>query len=257
MTDQPEVRLSYPSDENDKLHQLEVLFEDWKTLFSKNNHVQNYSAEDMVTDGFYPYYFSQKVKILYIGREARGISGCNYIDILFNAYKEKRVGGQHINSVFFHKRMLYITFGIMHDFPKWGDIPYADQIVETFGTAEGISFAFMNISKFSNEKVEFQSDWNLINDSILNSSNESRNLIREEIEILEPDLIITMNFDGLLKNLGEMRFEKYSDRYNTYVMNLKGKNALVINSSHFTAMGLNDETDFYEPIKDAYCRFKK
>lgn len=247
----------YPPEELNKLNQLQTLFNEWGSLFSTSNHAHDYTAADFVSDGFYPYYFSQKVKILFIGRESRGISGCDYIQVLYDAYKAKKVGKQHINSNFFHKRMLYITYGFMHDFPKWGDIPYADQLVETFGTSNGISFAFMNISKFSNEKDDFQSDWNLINDSIKNSSTESRNLIREEIEILEPDLIITMNFDGLLKKMGEMKFERYSDRYNTYILKLKEKNTLVINTYHFSATRLNDEIDFYVPIQDAYCNFKR
>ena len=82
----------YTDFEKEKLAELEKLFLDWYNFFKSNESnngtiIRDFSANDMSFDGFYPNYFGQRIKILYIAREGRGISGENYIEILFPAYK--------------------------------------------------------------------------------------------------------------------------------------------------------------------------
>lgn len=57
---------------------------------------------------------------------------------------------------------MYIAYGLIKNEKSYGDIPWANTIADTFGTDEGISFAFINISKFSNESKNWQSDYDLI-----------------------------------------------------------------------------------------------
>jgi len=74
----------YPSQERKLLEKLVVLFTKWQTEFrlhekKSGSIIHGLSADDMTFDGFYPYYLSQDPKILFVGREARDISGMNYI----------------------------------------------------------------------------------------------------------------------------------------------------------------------------------
>src|ERR1700680_5029648 len=101
-------KIKYPEFEMAKLHELDELFQLWYNTTKQNPLPNGYSAEDLVFDGFYPYYTKQNQKILFIAREARGLSGYHYIDVLFSAYKNKNIGSQHINTYLFHKRMFYI-----------------------------------------------------------------------------------------------------------------------------------------------------
>lgn len=118
--------------------------------------------ELFVSDGFYPYYTSQKKKILFIGREALEIGGCNYMEFLYEAYQEKRIGSKTLNQHKFHSTMLYLTYAIEHAVYKWEEIPYADEFISEFAQPGGISNAFMNLSKFSNGSGSWASDYNLI-----------------------------------------------------------------------------------------------
>src|SRR6202043_2129086 len=113
--------LSYPADEETKLNQLEILFRDWHRHFVQSGSLLPTGAADlMVWDGFYPCYFSQKVRLLFIGREARQIGGQNKMDVLCEAYRTgKKIGGRAIDGDNFHSRMLRIASGITNGMPPW------------------------------------------------------------------------------------------------------------------------------------------
>ena len=208
----------------------------------------------MVADGFYPYYFAQKVRILFIGREARDISGCNYIDVLFPAYHEKkRIGNQPLNKSKFHYRMLCIAYGILKGMPAWKDIPYATEIGDGFGTADGISFAFMNVSKLSKETEGWTSDWGVIN-SAHALSTQSRNFNQEEIAILEPHVIITMHLGDRIGSFGALTPIQSSNQTRSFWLEIGGHRALLIDTWHLSAPYKNDLRDFYDPICDAVRR---
>ncbi|HCE42856.1 MAG TPA: hypothetical protein DET40_04860 [Lentisphaeria bacterium] len=249
----PEI--DYPEFERAKLIELDKLFQEWDSRTKEIELPEGYTAESMVFDGFYPYYTKQKEKILFIGRESREISGCNYIQVLFNAYKNKRIGNQHINVSLFHRRMFYIAYGINNGFPKWQDIPYADRMTDTFGTEKGISFSFMNISKFSNDSDSWQSNWDLIEASYKLGM---RSLIEREIEILEPDIIISMNIGDKIHSFGEVNEFKRTDQVNSYILNnVTKKNVLLLDTFHFAAWAKDDIDDFYTPIIEAIKAHKK
>src|ERR1700753_4278158 len=101
------ANIAYPNFEVGKVKELDDLFQLWHKEAKGNKLPEGYCAEDLVFDGFYPYYTEQRRRVLFIGREARGLSGYNYLDALFSAYKEKNIGGTHINSSLFHRRMFY------------------------------------------------------------------------------------------------------------------------------------------------------
>ena len=248
----PEI--PYPESEKPKLILLDNLFRDWHQHFASNGSaLTKHVADDMVFDGFYPYYYKQKKKILFVGREALDIAGCNNIDVLCRAYREtKHIGRRHLDNDNFHSRMLYIAYGIMNGMPAWQDIPFASKIGDTFGTANGLSFAFMNISKLCNEG-EWQADWGVIN-AAHGLSTQSRSFNQEEVAILEPDIVITMNLGNKIESLGQLTPIHASKQAESSWLDSGGHRSLLIDTWHFSSWTKKDPSDYYAPICDAIRR---
>jgi hypothetical protein len=247
--------IEYPESEKPSLDLLENLFRDWHQHFASNNSgLEKHVADGMVFDGFYPYYFSQKQRILFVGREALDIAGLNYLDTLYKCYRiEKMVGEQPLNQNKFHARMMYIAYGIMNGYPAWPAIPSATKIGDTFGTEGGLSFAFMNISKLSNESGGWSADWSLI-DRAYRLSTEGRNFIQEELAILRPHIVITMNLGDKTGSLGRLTKIHASENATSSWLDTGDHRALLVDAWHFSAPGKNDIAHYYEPICDALRR---
>ncbi len=248
--------ISYPDNEKPKLALLESLFRDWHRHFASNaSSLVKHKPEEMVFDGFYPHYFSQKRRILFIGWEAVDISNQNNMAVLFEVYHHgKHLGDtKHINNDKFHSRMLRIVYGVMNGMPSWETIPSASEIGDMIGTPDGLSFAFLNISKLSNETGSPKADWPVINAAYLLSTS-GRNYIQEEILILEPDIIVTMNADKLpaeSESLGKWTLIHRYDQAESYWLSYGGNRTLVVNTWHLSARGTNGGEDYYVPICNA------
>lgn len=228
-----------------KLHaELLSLLDEWKKIVCTDQASSNFFVED----GFYPFYTQQPVKILFVGREALGMAGLNYIDVLFNAYKSKIVGEKPIDGYKFHRLLFYIAYGIIHRETDWKKIPYASELVDNFGTTSGISFAFMNLSKFSNESTSWEAD-NLLIDSFLEKSQKAKaNLFNKEIELLSPDLIFTMNLEERINFLGEIT--ERQNGYDVDFMKLKAgtRQIPLLNTWHFASPNKSEYQNYYKPI---------
>ncbi len=248
--------VSYPENEKPKLSLLDQLFRDWHAHFANpGSGLEKHVADGMVFDGFYPHYFSQKRRLLFIGREALEIANFHYLDVLHECYrsKEKRIGNQTLNKHKFHARMIHIAYGIVNEQPEWEAIPYASEISDTFATPSGLSFAFMNISKLSNESGGWAADWGLIN-SAYRLSTESRNFIREEIAILEPHIIITMGLGDKIASFGHLSKIQTSEKATAFWLDCNGHRSLLIDTWHFSAPRKKAISDYYVPICDAIRR---
>lgn len=255
-----ENRLSsalYSKAEIQVLRNLESLFQDWQKTFenaadTKGFIVRDFKPEHMSFDGFYPGYLAQKVKILFIGREGRGLSGFNYLASLYPAFKSGVIAETPINRHLFCRRLLYVTYSLTTGEREYTKIPYADSLIEQFGTS-ALSFAFMNISKFSNDKSAFQSDYETI-DKAVEISVRQRNFILEEIDILNPDLVISMNLlDRYGHTFGDLSQSAYSDSGNKiklYTMPIGKRKVPLIDSYHFS-YARSERLNFIEPIFDA------
>jgi hypothetical protein len=249
---------AYPDNEKPKLALLGNLFREWHQHFASNDSdLEKHVANDMVFDGFYPHYFSQKKRILFIGRETRWNSGKNYIDINYPRYREtKLIGSQPLNTDKFHSRMIYIAYGILYGMPTWQAIPDADKIGDTFGTPSGLSFAFMNISKLSNDTASWQTDAGVFN-AAHRLSTEGRNFIQEEVAILEPHIVITMTMKvggDKVASLGKLTPIHASNLAKSYWLDSGGHRSLLIETWHFSAWRKKDIPDYYDPICDAIRR---
>jgi hypothetical protein len=149
--------------------------------------------------------------------------------------------------------MLYTAYGLMNGLPEWKDIPDADEIGDGFATAEGVSFAFMNLSKFSNESDHWSSNWQRIQESVRQAT-MGRNFIAEQIALLEPDVVITMNLEGYFPALGEKPeyLGTYGDEcVSAWALTSHRHKSLLLDGFHFSAPGKRDLDHFYLPFVEA------
>ena len=263
--------LSYPDSEKPKLTKLETLYGAWNQHFTDNNSElakHEDDADGMVFDGFYPHYFaSSKRRVLFIGRETVDMRSSNYIEALHRVYhsEPKRIRKRNLDSHKFTYRLLCIAYGIVNGMPEWKDIPEASEIGDTVGEATGLSFAYMNISKMSNQSGKSTpANWPLINAAFALSIQgpHGRNFIREEIAILDPHIIVTMNLpDAMVDSLAEggCEFRHESKRAKSFCLNINGQDRQLIDIWHFSAPRaaghrLDDNEDFYTPICDTIRR---
>ena len=243
------MALEYPPNELDCRNKNEELLEEWKNfLLGKKTFEKKDAYNEFVNDGgFYPYYSSQKSKILYVGWESRGLAGENYLKILHGEYKRNHIDTTHINSHPLHRLLFRMTYGIQNN-SEWDDIPKASDLTKDFATAQGISFAFMNFSKFSNETNSRALRRKLVNDFIKLSKNESKNYWNEQIRILDPHIIITMNLRKYwdLNLLGEIKPIDAKNHY--YTLKAGNRDIKLIDAMYHFSSSVSPKTVFYEPI---------
>lgn len=236
--------LAYPANEKQLLKTMEALLDTWKN----NSAYKNL----FVDDGFYPYYLDQETKILFIGRESLHIELCNYLEILHEYYKTHYIYKTHVNRHGFHRRLMKIAYGLLHGMPAWESIPSASKICDTFATAKGVSFAFMNMSKSSNT-----SESRYLSGYYQKSIDESLDYIKKEIEVLQPDYIISANIGQkcLEQVFGDMECVIKEHNLYAYHINVNGKVTLLMDTFHFSAIK-KDNADFYTPICKAVQAFE-
>ncbi|TVR15497.1 MAG: hypothetical protein EA401_02655, partial [Planctomycetota bacterium] len=163
--------------------------------------LEQYDPRLITVYGIYPGYLSQRTKVLFVGREARGMSGGNYIEGVFNAYRNGCLNGKKqvsINRAAFHRRMLKVSYLLQNQLDAGQWIPPARTVGRTFGGPGGVSFAFMNSSHYSNESQNRQTNW--VNLRASNRGTFASNFI----EIVAPDLIIGMGMRNQLSQQIEM-----------------------------------------------------
>ena len=246
--------ISYPDFEQGKQEQIKFLMGEWKSSLPKEE------QRLFVPDGFYPHYFSKNPRILFVAKESTGMLGLAYTDTLFECYRnEKRIGEKNINQYRFHARMMYMAYGILNresTFEEFQATPPASKIGDTFGTEDGVSFAFMNISKSSNENGTYADE------KLIEASYEhGKNFIKREIELLEPDVIISANVTKYITNLFGKPNKLKEIGGNSEVcdvcaqtIKVNGKDTLLLDCWHFSSVkGKKDFEHFYHPV----CEFTK
>lgn len=253
-----------------KQKKLDDLFDDWKRFISTKDKVNNGQrakispVDCFASDGFFPGYYSKenKIKILFIGRETRSISGgFNFVETsreFFENAHYPKIKNRLTNKNNFWRHILKIAYGIQK-----GGIPFnkihsscikiADEMIEN----NNFGFAVINISKYSNDsKKKWQLNKNLAYRFINDSELAKTKFLQKEIKILEPDIIITANlWDAGFGDTLELCFPglelKHSEKYNIEYCkeyNLNGKNIKLINTYHFSAYK-SDKECFYDPIR--------
>ena len=262
------IKFTDPKDK-EKREELNKLFYAWKKAIASKPDIlfedgQKYHPLDYFNkDGFYPGYFSAKPRILFIGRESRNCSKCDRIKTKPKDWLEELRGNG------FWRRILYLVYGIRENGEcRFEDIPAANEILNEMIKNNDYGFAFMNISKYSNDSEKWEADTKLINCFLRDSELEKRNFIREEIELLEPNIIITANlWDnklGIKNEYLEMVFPtndrsnyKFDDEndYNACLQSFtfNGREIKLVDTYHFSAPFVksekaDDKKHFYDPV---------
>ncbi|UZE97276.1 hypothetical protein [Alkalimarinus alittae] len=248
-------KLHYPENELVIQNELNSVFREWSSFAIGKPFPNKRTSDDMVLDGFYPYYSKQKCKVLFVGRESLGLTGDNYIDLLHHIYTTKKtIGDKTLNQHRFHALMFYITYGLNNDCCHWNDIPMATEIADTFASERGISFAFMNLSKLSNDTDDWNADWALI-DGFVDVFNDSPvNYFANQIDTVCPDIILTMNLESRLKVLGEVSVIEYGECASYYTLRTANKKYLLIDLYHFSAIK-SQQSCYYEPVVKGFKKF--
>ncbi len=266
MTDKDILKM-YPNNELEKLSLLDSLMKDWKGEISKAEPIifyddgKEYPPVDYFgSDGFLPNYFNQKQKVLFIGRETRYQSGGDLAVSLINSFKT----GKNINSNIW-RRLIYILYGIRNEGRlQYENIPYADEIAKKMYESCDFGFSIMNMSKYSNDRDDgAKADKELIQRFLKDSNLDKRNFILEEIEILEPDIIITGNlWDGLIdEKFLKLCFpnlyliKKIENKANLYSTTINNRIIKLIDLYHFSSRvsdkGRDPDNDyFYDPTME-------
>ena len=266
----------YSAEEQLLLQQLKKLFESWKREVG-----DRHDGYWFVPDGFYPRYFSQKPRILYMARDAYDLYGDDdesdektYIEKFLRQYLAGRMDdGQHmdgrcINRVKFHKMLIQVAYGIVHGC-LWSQLPYASEICADGTVFNRVSFAFMNLCKWSHEsddesKSGTGADWVAINEFVAKSLTTETNFFLEEIRLLRPDIIISMNLgpEMIGRVFGEKVTQIDNKNPNCYAYSLKVEKKLspifVLDSWHFSSRNKSEQTEVYEPLLKVLedCRTK-
>ena len=139
------------------------------------------------------------------------------------------------------------------------DIPYANEILRDMLKNNSFGFAVMNISKYSNDADDGASaNFSLINQFLKDCDLDKRNFIKEEIKLLDPDLIVTANlWDG---NIDEKELQKiFPNEDFTVISTVEGiavlyhfkfetKKIKLLDLYHFSRRG-SDKKLFYDPLR--------
>lgn len=254
--------INYPTCEKALKQQIDLLMSEWKEylfLNSDKSLAAKYEVGNMselfVSDGFYPYYTRQRQKILFIGRECLDLAGGDYIEVLHNAIKhDKRIGGKALNSSMFHAMMLYVAYALEKGQLDYKSLLWADVIADSFAQEGGVSYAFMNLSKYSNESGEWQKDSTLIRSFLETSGKE---FFARELQLLNPDLIITMNLvDQYKDTMGTFTNSQSfgaTGQVCLHTLNTSLGSYKVVDTYHFSAPSKKPKEDLFDPIIEA-CR---
>ena len=245
-----------PDEERDMILKLNDLANSWES--SLNIKVNEKKLFNM--DGFYPFYTMQTCRILFVGREACWMSRRNYINSVCHCIQADDFNGWTVNQYPFHKRQFYIAYGIMRwckegKFPEWDDVPYASEMAKKiFARREGknvvggltsISWAFINLSKLSNDTGDWRTDGNRYEPFVNDNNNQER--LKSQINILQPDIIIGANVPELTNILDYEAPDKTEPA--CYCYKAKGKFPPFLNCFHFAAIK-KDKECFYDAVKN-------
>jgi hypothetical protein len=249
--------LKYPRNESIIQDKLNSIFHEWHSVALHKCFPYERTPDDMVLDGFFPNYLMQKCKVLFIGQESLELTGSNYIDQLHRMYTiDKAINGRPLNQCKIHKLMLKIAYGLNNNCCDWDNIPQATEIAETFATEQGISFAFMNLSKLSNDSGDSDVDWPLIDGFIEAFKDSQINYFAKQIDTIYPDIILTMNLEERLKTFGNLSVIKYGETASYYTLHVNNKEYFLIDLYHFSARNKPDQDCYYEPVLKGINKFQ-
>ena len=260
------MAIKYAEDETDKYKEITTLLKVWKKEVSTSVATAESSGESLfVEDGFFPNYYNQKYKVLFIGREERG-------DGAFSEGRKFKIVHDWLN-IFNNDNGLDTRYGLLGPLlillysienrfqEKYKNLKIKEKvtsIARSIGKPDGLSFAFMELSKYYNQNGA-KSNKSLMEKFLEHSHLEKRNFFKEELTILNPDIIITLNLWGLNRKIseyidkfvfGELNFVPQRNFGKEICLNcimLAGKKIPIIDMYHFSKPG-SKEKDLFNPL---------
>jgi len=258
----------YSDIEKQKNKELDSLFDEWISQLSKNQTIVKNGDKDKKTpkdcfakDGFFPGYFApnnQGKRVVFIGRETRSIGGDDFRETSKAFFENENV---NVNKNNWWRHILKIVYGIKKEGKEnFKKVPSAREIIDDMYKGNNFGFAVINISKFSNDNENnWQSNKKLIHRFIQDSKLEETHFFEKELEILEPDIIITGNLwdRKIIKSedidlclpksnfLETKNIGKNIAEYGKY--NLSGRLIDFIDLYHFSA-NKSEKDCFYDPV---------
>ena len=276
MTVSKELVSMYPESELDLFFANQKLQEDLLMELKRVSIPEEKEWIDcFVSDGFYPYFSKQQLRILFIGKESLSLYGGDYIEALINGILHNDPRGRAAwnrehpedpykkvitnNNDPFLSKMLYLSYGLQHDCCEWNDIPWASEIgTSRFAIDGGTSFAIMNFSKFDNpSEISYSADTFRMNKYCEFLFRTDENWHEKQIGILNPDLIISMNLKYWLPYAFRCNYEDIwdteADGSISSIIRLghlpiEGKRIPIIDTFHFSAPGKGFIGYYYNPI---------
>ena len=249
--------------ETQKERQLKKLMDEWRKQISDKPAVCNggrwATSDAFISDGFFPGYFSdtnEGKRILFVAREGRYLNE-DYVQEMLSDFKN----GKWNNNTTFFRRIAKIAYGVQNNGISFKKVPTLLEIFKQMDDNINFNFAIMNISKYPNyHSKKWQTNKKAANRFLKDSELDKRNFFLEEIELLEPDVIITGNlwescfYNEYLdlcfpenKKIQSDRRVQYSNPIDHWYMTIGNKKVNVINTYHFSAVK-KDQEDFYDPV---------
>lgn len=260
--------------EHQKNYELSLLFDKWIKQLEKNKApIVNGNVNKInpincfARDGFFPGYFNQEKKVCFIGRETRKIGGFDFRETTKEYFSYDFSSNNN-----WWRHILYIVYGIKTKGKyTYEAIPTVNEILEEMMEKNDYGFACINISKFSNDDVnKWQTNKALVHRFLEDSQLDKTNFFEKELEILDPDVIITANlWDGEIDyeflnlclpkdNFSETKNLSYKKEniaeYGKY--NLNGRMIDFIDLYHFSAIK-SDKYCYYNPVMEILFNKKR
>lgn len=256
-----EIINAFTEDDKKINSQLDVLFTEWYEFLKKNDFFQKTktSPDCFIQDGIFPRYSEQKVKILYMGRESYDLEGFNYIYQHYDWLKSKALNGSTL-----WRKMLRFTWGLENNTADWADVPSLDEILNNFASDDGISFGMINYSKISRpHNGTTKADWQQIINFAKASLESPKNFYIRQLEIINPDVIISMNvfdaFDDVCLDVfeGALKYISHTNNKSAALFEfmLNNRKIPVIDTYHLGST-ISDK-EHYESIQEAMNIFLK
>ena len=237
--------MNYPLDEIGLKNKIDELNARWEAA----------CPDGFLSYGFYPYYTKQNYRILFVGREAHSMSYDDYIQVKYKDY----INASGDTNGNFHRRIFYLAYGLLNNFPEFASIPWSSDIATDDFANGKLSFAFMNVSTKGNETGSTSTQW-----SEYDKSNKGgRSFRKEMIQILAPDIIVCANCGMDITSLADSsELLEGGQLIATEKLSFGSKPCLRFDTYHWSALrasdvgGLNDEDGFYNPLRDAFRKFR-
>lgn len=240
----------FTSEENQINNKLDQMFTTWFDFLKNESYFadNNISEDCFIQDGIFPKYSQQKIKILYLGKESYDLEGYNYIHKHYEWIKN--CDSSSMNTMPLWRKTLKFTWGIENN-KDWKAIPDVQEIADSFAKENGISFGMENVSKISRPyNNSARADWANIIAFVNKSLKSDINFFLREIDIINPDVIVSMNVIDKVGDLifeNELEYVKHMKSNAIYNLHAHNKMIPLIDTYHFSSTKI--EQELYENLQ--------